>query len=185
MPDSILSEAKVKMDKAISFLQAEFAKLQTGRANAALVENVMVESYGTMMPLKGLANISIPESNQIAIQPWSRDQIPSIEKAITAANLGLNPQSDGIVIRLILPPLTEERRKDLVKLVHKYAEDARIAGRNARHEGLSKLKAMEKEKEISEDMLNSKEKEFQKIVDDFNSKVEEMAKKKEKDVMTV
>jgi ribosome recycling factor len=185
MPDSILNEAKVKMNKAVEFLQTEFSKLQTGRANAALVENVMVESYGAMMPLKGLASISVPESNQIAIQPWSRDQITSIEKAITAANLGLNPRSDGIVIRLTLPPLTEERRKDLVKLVHKYAEDARIAGRNARHESLSKLKNMEKEKEISEDMLNSKEKEFQKIVDDFNAKVDDMAKKKEKDVMTV
>lgn len=185
MSDPIIQEAQVKMQDALDYLQAEYAKLQTGRANAALVESVMVDSYGSQMPLKGIASISIPESNQIAIQPWNRDQLPNIEKAITNANLGLNPQNDGTVIRLILPPLTEDRRKELVKLVHKYAEEARISVRNTRHEALSDFKAKEKDKEISEDELAGKEKELQKVVDDYNEKIEEIAKKKEQDIMTV
>jgi len=185
MPDQIIQEAKSKMQNAEDHLHEEYAKLQTGRANAALVENVMVESYGSMTPLKGVASISIPENNQIAIQPWNRDQLPNVEKAITNANLGLNPQNDGIIIRLIIPPLTEERRKELVKFVHQYAEDARISLRNARHEALNSLKAMEKEKQIGEDELAGKEKDLQNIVDDFNQKIEELAKHKEQDVMTV
>jgi len=185
MPDQVINEAKTKMDDAVKYLRMEYSKLQTGRANAALVENIMVESFGTTMPLKGVASISIPESNQIAIQPWNRDQLPNIEKAISDAKLGLNPQNNGTIIRLILPPLTEDRRKELVKLVHKYAEDARISIRNARHEALSRLKSMEKEKEIGEDELAGREKELQNIVDGFNKKVEEDAKKKEEDVMTV
>ena len=146
MPDQVINEAKVRMEDAVKYLRVEYSKLQTGRANAALVENIMVESFGTNMPLKGVASISIPESNQIAIQPWNRDQLPNIEKAILNANLGLNPQNNGTIIRLILPALTEERRKELVKLVHKYAEEARISIRNARHEALGRLKDMEKEK---------------------------------------
>ena len=185
MSDSVINEAKTKMEDAIKYLRNEYAKLQTGRANTALVENIMVESFGTMMPLKGLASISIPESTQIAIQPWNRDQLPNIEKAIVNANLGLNPQNDGTLIRLILPPLTEERRKELVKLVHKYAEDARISVRNARHESKSKLETMEKEKDIGEDELTKREKELQEMVDEFNKNIEEDAKRKEEDVMTV
>lgn len=173
------------MDNAMKFLHEEYGKLQTGRANAALVEGVEVEVFGSSMPLKGLASISIPESNQIAIQPWNRDHLPNIEKAITLANLGLNPSNDGQVIRLIIPPLTEERRRDLVKLVHKYAEDARVSIRNARHEAMKKLETMEKEKEISEDELKGKEKSLQNEVDAYNAKVEEAAKNKEKDIMTV
>jgi len=181
----MIDQAKQKMQDAFDHLHTEYSKLQTGRANAALVESLMVESYGSKMPLKGLANISVPESNQIVIQAWNRDQLTSIEKAIRESTLGLNPQNDGVVIRLILPPLTEERRKDLVKLVHKYAEDARISVRNARHETLHDLKEQQKNKEISEDELVGKEKELQKVVDDYNEKIEEAAKHKEKDVMTV
>jgi ribosome recycling factor len=185
MPDKVIIEAKSKMEAAYNYLLSEYSKLQTGRANPALVENLMVESFGTMMPLKGLASISIPETTQIAIQPWNRDSLVNIEKAIANANLGLNPQNNGTLIRIQLPPLTEERRKDLVKLVYKYAEDAKISVRNARHDGLGRLKSMEKNKEISEDLLSSKEKEFQKTVDDYNTKIEESSKKKEKDIMTV
>jgi len=185
MSDQIINEAKAKMEDAMKYLHTEYSKLQTGRANAALVESVMVESFGTMVPLKGVASISIPESNQIAIQPWNRDQLPNVEKAIVNANLGLNPQNDGVVIRLILPPLTEDRRKELVKLVHQYAEDARISVRNARHESKTKLEAMEKEKEIGEDELAKREKELQDIVDEYNKGIEEDVKKKEEDVMTV
>ena len=183
--EQTLSELNTKCQDALNHLHQEYVKIQTGRANAALVENVMVESYGTKMPLKGLASISIPEPKQIAIQPWNRDQLQSIEKALLEANLGLTPQNDGVIIRLNLPPMTEDRRKELVKLVNQFAEDARISIRNARHETINNLKILEKEKEISEDDLRLKEKEVQEKVDDFNQKVEEAAKQKEEDVMTV
>ncbi len=185
MPDQAINEAKDKMQNALNYLHEEYGKLQTGRANAALVDGLTIEVFGSTMPLKGLANISIPESNQLAIQPWNRDHLPNIEKAITEANLGLNPSNDGIMIRLIIPPLTEDRRRDLVKLVHKYAEDSRVSIRNARHEALKKIEAMEKNKEISEDELKGKEKSLQAVVDEFNTKVEEDSKHKEKDIMTV
>ena len=185
MPNQILDDAKKKMESALGYLHEEYGKLQTGRANAGLVDGLNVEVFGSTMLLKGLANISIPESNQIAIQPWNRDHLPNIEKAINDANLGLNPTNDGVAIRLIIPPLTEERRRDIVKMVHKYSEDARVSVRNARHEALSKLKNMEKEKAISEDELNSKEKAMQNIVDEFNKKIEEDSKQKEQDIMTI
>jgi len=185
MLNEIINEAKGKMAKALEYLHEEFGKLQTGRANAALVEGVMVDSYGAKMPLKGMANITIPESDQIAIQPWNRDQLVNIEKAITDANLGFTPQNDGAMIRIILPNLTEERRKDLVKLVNKYAEDSRISIRNSRHEALSAMKELEKAKEVSEDELRGKEKELQVIVDDFNKEVETTSKHKETDIMTI
>lgn len=185
MVDQAIEDAKKKMRDALNYLHEEYGKLQTGRANAALVEGLDVEVFGSNMPLKGLASISIPESNQIAIQPWNRDHLPNIEKAISDGNLGLNPTNDGQIIRLILPPLTEERRKELVKLVHKYAEDTRVSIRNARHEAMKKLEAMEKNKEISEDELAGREKSLQSEVDEFNAKIEEDSKHKEKDIMTV
>ena len=180
-----MDQLKEKLQKAIDYLHEEYGKLQTGRANAALVESLMVESYGSKMPLKGLATITIPESNQIMIQPWNRDQLVSVEKAIKESNLGFNPQNDGVVIRIVLPQLTEERRRDLVKLVHKYAEDARISVRNARHELLNEYKQMQKDGDMSEDELAGREKEIQKVVDEYNQKIEDSAKKKETDVMTV
>ena len=185
MPQQTIQELNQKCEDALSYLHEEYGRIQTGRASTALVENIVVESYGARMPLKGMASISVPEFDQIAIQPWNADQIPSIEKAIQEANIGLNPQNDGTVIRLILPPLTEERRKELVKLVHQYAEESRISVRNARHEAINSLKTLEKEKEISEDILHGKEKEIQDKVDGYNQKIEEAAKNKEQDVMTV
>ncbi|MBU0706538.1 ribosome recycling factor [Patescibacteria group bacterium] len=185
MSDQVIAEAKQKMENAVKYLHEEYGKLHTGRASAALVEGLEVEVFGSVMPLKGLASISIPESNQIAIQPWNRDHLPNIEKAILEAKLGLNPSNNGQVIRLIIPPLTEDRRRDLVKLVHKYAEDARVSIRNSRHDALKKYESMEKGKEISEDELVGKEKSLQKEVEDFNARVEADAKQKEKDIMTV
>jgi len=185
MIDQIFQELNQKCEAAIDHLYSEYAKIQTGRANVALVENVTVDSYGAKMPLKGVATISIPEPKQIAIQPFNRDQLQNVEKAILEADLGLTPQNDGTFIRLNLPPLTEDRRKELVKIVHQYAEDSRISVRNARHEAISQLKELEKEKEISEDELRGKEKEVQEKVDKLNQQIEEAAKKKEKDVMTV
>src|SRR3989338_5885181 len=170
-----LQQAIEKFQKTFDHLQQEFSKLQTGRANAAVVEHVMVESDGAKMPLKAVASISIPESNQIAIQPWNRDQLVDIERAIKEANIGLNPQNNGVLIRLVIPALTEERRKELVKLVHHYAEDARISIRNARQEAMAEFKKAE----LSEDELHGKEAGLQKQVDEFNKKVDEASKKKE------
>ncbi len=185
MSEQTLNELNQKCQDAVGHLHDEYAKIQTGRANVSLVENVMVESYGSKMPLKGVASISIPEPKQIAIQPFNRDQLQNVEKAIMDADLGLTPQNDGTFIRLNLPPLTEDRRKELVKMAHQLAEDARISIRNARHDAINYLKDKEKEKEISEDELKGKEKDIQEKVDDFNKKVEEAAKRKEEDVMTV
>jgi ribosome recycling factor len=185
MTEPIIQELKTKGHAAMDHLQSEFSKIQTGRASAALVETLMVDSYGTKMPLKSLANITVPDAKTISIQPWDRGQIASVEKAIRDSSLGLNPQNNGIAIHLNLPPLTEERRKELVKVLHRYAEESRIAVRNLRHEALDRLKALEKAKEIGEDQLAVAEKEAQKHVDEFNAMIEEAAKKKEKDVMTV
>lgn len=185
MPVSLIDDLQKKAAEALDFLHSGCGKLQTGRASVALVENLMVDSYGSKMPLKGVANISIPESDQIMIQPWSHDQLALVEKAIRDSDLGLNPQNDGIVIRLVLPPMTEDRRKDLIKLVHKYAEEAHISVRNARHDVLGKLKTMEKEKQIGEDDYHGREVEVQKIVDTVNEKIEEAAKKKEADIRQV
>jgi ribosome recycling factor len=185
MSEQAINEAKQKMQTAVKFLHEEYSKFQTGRASVALLDGITVEVFGTTMPLKGVASLATPESNQITIQPWNRDHLSAIEKAIRESNLGLNPSNDGLMIRLIIPPLTEERRKDLVKLVHRFAEDTRVSIRNARHEAMKKLEAMEKNKEISEDERNGKEKALQKEVDEFNLKVEDEAKRKEKELLTV
>ncbi|PIZ74537.1 ribosome recycling factor [Candidatus Peregrinibacteria bacterium CG_4_10_14_0_2_um_filter_43_11] len=185
MTNSVLGEAEAKFQKAVDHLHEEFGKLQIGRANASLVEGLMIDSYGSLMPLKGVASISIPEATQILIQPWDRNQIASIEKAIRDSNLGLNPQNNGLTIRLTLPPLTEDRRKELVKIVHKNAEEARISVRNSRHEALTAWKQMEKNKEISEDEFRKNEDDLQKKVDEFNKIIEDSVRHKEHDVITV
>ncbi len=181
----MMDELVIKCQDALDHLHQEFAKVQTGRASAALVEDIQVDSYGAKMPLKGVATITIPEPKQIAIQPFNKDQLTNIEKAVIEADIGLVPQNDGNFIRLNIPPLTEERRRDLVKMVHQFAEDARISVRNARHEALNTFKQMEKDKEMSEDELRGKEKAVQEKVDEFNKMVEEAAKKKETDIMTI
>lgn len=185
MTESIIQEFIAKGKAALEHLHSEFSKIQTGRASAALVESLMVDSYGSKVALKSVASISIPDAKTVSIQPWDRGQIPAIEKAIRESSLGLNPQNNGIAIHLNLPPLTEERRKELVKVLHKYAEEARIALRNCRHDVLSQLKEMEKGKEIGEDLLLAKEKEVQKHVDDFNGQIDESVNKKEKEIMTI
>lgn len=181
MPGQVIQEMKTKFDAALDYLHQEYGKLQTGRANAALVESIHVDVYGSKTPLKGVCSISIPESNQIVLQPWDKSQLATIEKAIRDSDLGLNPQNDGNVIRLILPPMTTERRQELVKLVGRYAEDTRVSLRNARHEALDKLKKME----LPEDELKGKEKEVQDVIDTYNKKVDDAAKHKEQDIMTV
>ncbi len=185
MLDSLFQEARQKMERACEHLRDEYSKLQTGRASAAMVDGVMVEVFGSMMPLKALASISIPESNQIAIQPWDRGQLASIEKAIANANLGLNPRNDGVTVRLTIPQLTEERRKDMVKTVHRLAEECRISIRNSRQDSHGQFKQLRKDSQITEDDQLNLEKRLQKMVDDFNQQVELLSKKKEEDVMKV
>jgi ribosome recycling factor len=185
MTEAILKTLSDGAKAVVDHLHQEFAKVQTGRANPAMVEHLMVDSYGTKMPLKSLANISIPDAKTISIQPWDRGQIASVEKAIRESNLGLNPMNNGLAIHLNLPPLTEERRRDQVKVVGKIAEEAKVSLRTARHEALDQLKKLEKDKEIGEDLFRAKEKEIQAKVDEASAQIEEAAKKKEKDIMTV
>lgn len=181
----MFQDTRKKMQGHLDHLHEEYGKLQTGRASAAMIDGVMVDNFGAKTPLKGVASISIPESNQIMIQPWNKDQLPSVEKAIVEANLGLNPQNDGIAIRITIPPLTEERRKDLVKTVHRLAEDARVSIRQDRQDAHNKIKQLKKDGDITEDDVKRLEKDLQDIVDEFNEHIEASAKKKEEDVMKV
>lgn len=173
------------MKKAIDHLKDEFSKLQVGRATPALVEDVKVDAYGSLQPLKAVASVSVPDAKTIQIQPWDRSLLGAIEKGIQIANIGLTPNNDGIYIRINIPPLTEERRKDLVKVVSRYAEDAKIAIRNTRQDTNNSFNAMKKNSEMTEDELHAGMKVIQDHVDRSNREIEEMSKKKEQDIMTV
>ena len=183
--NDILDVLKNEFDSIIEHLKSEFAHLQIGRASSALVEGIFVESYGVRQPLKAVANISIPDAKTIQIQPWNKDQLVDIEKAIASSDLNLTPMNDGVCVRINIPDLTEERRKDLVKVVHKMAEDARISVRQARQKAIDSAKKLEKNGDITEDDLKGLEKKIQARVDDTNKLIEEMVKNKEKDVLTV
>lgn len=182
--EAILKAEKAFID-AIQHLKAEYARLQLGRANPALVDNVPVEMYGVSQPLKAVASISVPDPRTIQIQPWDKHALGPIEKGIVGAGLGLNPVNDGMVVRISIPPLTEERRTDLTKHVHKLAEDARISVRNARQEAHNSLKELKTKSEISEDDWHSSDKKLQGKVDKVNVEIDTLAKAKEKDIMTV
>jgi ribosome recycling factor len=173
------------MQAAVDALTREFAGLRTGRANAALLDAVRVEAYGNLTPINQLASVSVPDPRTIVIQPWDASQMKEIEKGIARSDLGLTPSNDGKVIRLSLPTLTEDRRKQLAKTVGKFAEDARVAIRNARREANDKLKALAKDKKVSEDEERRGHDQIQKTTDRFVAKVEDLAKKKEHEVMTV
>lgn len=180
-----INTADAEFQKAIVHLKTEYSRLQTGRASPALVEDLRVEAYGGLQPLKSLASVSIPDPKTLQIQPWDRSLLGAVEKAIQSANLGLNPINDGRIIRVIMPPLTEERRKELGKVVHQMAENAKISVRNARGVAHGAFKTMEEAKEISEDERRLSEKHLQEKVDKVNKDVEEMAKQKEQDIMTI
>lgn len=181
--DEVLDDCREKMDKAIASLEKDLAKLRTGRASVGLVDGITVEYYGTMTPLNQLASISIPDSRTIAIQPWDRNVFSGIEKAIMKSDLGLNPISDGKIIRINIPPLTEERRKDLVKMAKKYSEDAKVALRNVRREANDNLKRMKNDKDLTEDEMHKGHEEVQKITDSYVSKVDRILAEKEKEIM--
>lgn len=174
-----------KMDGAVEALKKDFGTIRTGRASLALIDGITVDYYGTPTPLQQLASMSIPEARQIAIQPWEQKIIPDIEKAIMKSDLGLTPANDGRVIRINIPPLTEERRKQLVKVVKKRAEDAKVAVRNIRRDSNEELKHLEKEKHISEDDVKRSHDDIQKLTDSYIAKVDEILRHKEQEIMEV
>ena len=183
--DNIRKSSQQKMDGALHALDEEFKTVRTGRANPAVLDQVMVQAYGSEMPLNQMANITTPDARTILITPWDKGQLGSIERAIIAANLGFNPSNDGAVIRINIPPMTEERRKEMVKVASKMAEDARIAIRHVRKHANDNIKQLEKEHEISEDLGRQAHDEIQKLTDDFIKKADEKLKKKEKEIMEV
>lgn len=172
-----------ELSKIVSYFKTELSRLQMGRASAALVEHIEVEVYGTKQPIKNIATISIPDPKSIAIHPWDKSNLHAIEKGIMESKLGFSPVNDGNVIRINIPPLSEERRKELVKLVWKLAEEAKISIRNVRQEHMKDIKS--KEKDIGEDEVKRLEKTVQDKIDKSNKEIEEIAKQKEQDVMTV
>ena len=183
MIDEILTELRQKMNKSVESLQKDFKRIRTGRASSALLEGIKVDCYETQMPLDQVASISIPESRLITIQPWDKSIMPNIEKAILKSELGLTPLNDGKLIRISIPPLTEERRKDLAKLARKMSEESKIAIRNQRREANDLLKEMKNEKEISEDEMYRAQEQVQKVTDEFISAVDDVTLAKEKEIM--
>lgn len=180
-----LAELKNQMQKTIESTQRSFNTIRTGRANVSLLDRVMVDYYGTETPLKSLANISTPDATTILIQPYDKNSMAQIEKAITISDLGLTPNNDGQAIRLNIPPLTSDRRKELVKLAGKLAEEGKVAIRNIRRDAIDAVRKQEKNHEISEDEARDLQDEIQKVTDKFTAKVEELLTAKEKDIMTV
>ncbi len=179
------SHAKTRMEKVLSDLQHEMAGVRTGRASVSLLDNVRADYYGTSTPLNQLATLHVPEPTLISVQPWDVSQIGIIEKAIRAADLGLNPSNDGKVIRVPIPALTEERRKDLVKKVHHIAEDHRVALRNVRRDSNEHIKKLLKDKLISEDEDRRAHDEIQKLTDSYIAKLDQAVKTKEKEVLEI
>lgn len=185
MYDDILKKARGGMDKAIEALKKDFSRVRTGRASTTLLDEIRVDYYGTPTPLNQVGSLTVPEPRMIMVQPWEKNLLPEIEKAILKSDLGLNPSSDGQLIRIAIPPLTEERRKEMVKMVKRMGEDARIAIRNVRRDSNDALKKKEKEKEISEDDLKRGEKEIQELTDQYVKKVDDLIASKEAEVMEV
>lgn len=177
--------AQEKMDKTINVLKHELVTLKAGRANPAMLDRISVEYYGTDTPINQLANVSAPEPRIITIQPWDAKSLPAIEKAILKSDLGINPSNDGKIIRLVVPQLTEERRKDLVKTVKKLGEEAKVAVRNTRRDANDHLKKMKKDSQITEDELKKSEEDTQKITDKFIKEIDKMLEIKEKEIMEV
>lgn len=181
----VKSKASAGMVKALESFKRDLSKVRTGRASLALLDDVRVDYYGTPTPLNQVAALAVPEPRLITIQPWEKSLSGEIEKAILKADLGLNPSSDGQLIRLVFPPLTEERRKEMVKQVKRLGEEAKIVVRNVRREGNDTLKKLEKDKEITEDDLKRGEKEIQEITDDYVGRVDKIITEKEKDLMEI
>lgn len=178
-------DLKRRMTSTLESLKKDFNSLRTGRASTALLDNVVVEIYGASMPLSQVSTISVPEARMLSVQVWDKSAVKSVEKAIMEAGLGLNPVSDGQLIRLPLPDLSEERRRELVKVAGKYSEAAKVSIRNIRRDGMDELKMMEKEGEISEDDHHRSSEEVQKITDEYIKKIDELFSQKERDIMSL
>ncbi len=174
-----------RMEKALNHLAEEFGAVRAGRANAKVLDRITVEYYGSETPLNGVATISTPDARTLVIQPWDTTLLKEIQKAIQASELGINPQNDGKVIRLIFPQLTEERRKDLTKQVKKYAEEAKVAMRNIRRDGMDYVKKLKKDSEITEDEQKKAEKDLQDLLDKYTKKADEALAAKEKELMSI
>lgn len=183
--DKVFADAKERMNKTIAALHAEYNSIRAGRANAAVLDAIRVDYWGVPTPINQMAAISVAEARILVIQPWDKSALKLIEKAIQASDLGINPQNDGSVIRLTFPPLTEERRKTLVKDVKSKAEASKVAVRNIRRDAIEKLKAMKKASDITEDDLKDGEEQVQKITDDFIKQVDKVAAAKEEDIMAI
>lgn len=184
MKDEVLKEAKRKMDKVLELMARDLSRIRTGRASVALLEGIKVDCYGTNMPLSQVASLAAPESRLLTVQPWDPSTLADIEKAILKSDLGLNPVNDGKSIRLPIPPLTTERRKELVKLVKKMGEEGKVALRNLRREANDDLKDLKKEKLLSEDEAHRAQEEVQKVTDEFIKKVDTQTAEKEKEIMS-
>ena len=179
------SEIKERMEKSLQSLTERLSEVRAGRANPAILNKVKIDYYGTPTPVNQVAGVSVPEARMIMIQPWDVSILKEIEKAILASEIGINPNNDGKVIRLVFPELTEERRKELVKEIKKYAEDAKVAIRNARRDGIDKAKNMQKDGEITEDELKAAEAEIQKITDKNVEEVDKIIDAKETEIMSI
>jgi ribosome recycling factor len=185
MVKKILKDAEDRMHKAVEVVRQELVKIRTGKATTALLDGVKVDYYGSMTPLRQVANVSTPDVHTITVQPWEKTMIGPIEKAILTANLGLNPTNDGTIIRVPIPPLNEERRRELVKLVKKFAEEGKVAIRNVRRDCIEHLKKAEKETHFSEDERKRAEVEAQKLTDKIIKDVDNLIAQKEKEIMEV
>jgi len=180
-----IQEARAQMEKAVEATRREFATVRTGKATPALLDTVRVDAYGSKLPLNQVGTVSVPEPRTLLIQPWDKGLIPAIEKAIRAAELGLNPVNDGNVIRIPVPPLTEERRREMVRVLHKLAEEGRVAVRHARQEANKEIKRRQQAHEIGEDEARRQLDEVQKLTDQYIGKIDELLAAKEKEVMEV
>lgn len=185
MVKNIQSEAKDRMEKTLESARNEMAKVRTGRANPAILDTIKIDYYGTPTPIKQAANVGVPEARMITIQPWDRSMLGEIERAILKADIGITPNNDGNIIRLPVPALTEETRKDLVKVVHQMGEEGKIAVRNIRRDAIDQLKKAQKDSQISEDEEYNGGIDIQKLTDEFVKKIDEVAKSKETEIMEV
>ena len=179
------NDAKIRMDKTIDSLKSDFGGLRAGRAHASLLDGIMVEAYGSLTPISQVGTVSVPDARTLSVSVWDKSLAKSVEKALRESDLGLNPVSDGNLIRIPIPPLSEERRKELVKVAGKYAEQNKVALRNIRRDALDEVKKLKKDNLISEDEEKRAENEIQKLTDDAVKKVDELQAQKEKDIMQV
>ncbi|WP_316353703.1 ribosome recycling factor [Candidatus Trichorickettsia mobilis] len=182
---TIRKELTTRMEGAMKVLDHELKGLRTGRASINLLDPVVIEAYGNRMPISQVATVSTPDAKTITVQVWDKTMVKAVEKAITEANLGLNPSSDGQLVRMSLPPLTEERRKELVKLAHKYGENTKVSLRNVRRDGNEELKKLEKNSEISKDEHHNLSDDIQKLTDEFSNKIDSSIKQKEQEILTI